>query len=514
MPLLLLISAMSHAAQNVVVATRIGVISEYSDNITQASDDPTSSTVIQAMPGLNLTNAGQYGRMELDYQLQGVFYQTDALDDRAHHYLNAYIDYQFIPKRLTLFADTRIEPRAADIYETAIADTVTGGDALDEVYRYRSGFKWDQPVSPMAELHIGADVNRIDYQDNDETPASDGSDWFIHSQTTPQAESTYWDVNYQGSHRYSNDDSYSTIQSLNAQAGVALNKQFDLIVNSDWEEDISHSLDDGDYRFSTANAGPGIRWSPNAQNYLSLSYNFALNDDSQNYWGSQLRWQPTSRTEVTASYRKRYFGDSYAFSAAHRYRKVMTKLSYQESQSSFSRELFLAQTSTLRCDVENLGDLTQCSLDDGSPLGANERQVESVSYVGSQSNDVYLLKRADWLISRTATRSTTSLTLFGSNRAYLTGIFDEHDYGGDVSWVYRLSRSASLKLKALYRHVIDNVETAELTADEQQYRIEISDKTSRYVTSRLYYQYHQRDTDGDTSDYRENRIGVSMEYRF
>lgn len=514
--MILLLPHAAYGGSDFLFYPRITSSVDYSDNITLASDDKTDSAVVQFIPGFSLNNSGQHGRVEADYEFQGILYETDLIDDRHHHYLDAYADYQIFPDRFTLFADIKIEPSSVDIFDSALIDTVTGGDQIDDVYRYRGGFEWQQPIKNEAELTFGASLSRVEYQDEDEDLNSQGSDWLIQGESPADQQDSYWKLDYQGSYRENNDDSDNTLQSFAGQAGFAIHNQWDLLINSYGEEDVLHASNGARERSSSANAGPGIRWRPSDHTSIALSYNFALTDSSDDYWGGDISWQPTARTNLSAVYRKRFFGDTYEVSASHRHRKWITQLTYKESESSFSREIFRTETSLLRCPLESLDQLTQCQIHDGSPLEPDERLVQVTQYVGSQNNDLYLLRRGDWSLSRVTTRSNASIGLFWSNREYLysDNQLDEQDYGGQLSCLYQLNRKISLAFQAEYRHIIDDLELSELTADEQKYNMSLTHVTSRYLTNSFYYQYRQRDSDSSATDYVENRIGATLSYRF
>lgn len=114
--------------------------------------------------------------------------------------------------------------------------------------------------------------------------------------------------------------------------------------------------------------GIGLSWFSSENRFIDLTFNESSrsNEDGEKeqFLGLNMRWQFSTRTQMDASYSRRFFGETGQFSLSHNTRNLRTQIQYTEDLTTFSQLLLQEQTlGTLVCPAggQSIADCFQPS---------------------------------------------------------------------------------------------------------------------------------------------------------
>lgn len=254
-------------------------------------------------------------------------------------------------------------------------------------------------------------------------------------------------------------------------------------------------------------------------------------DPAGKSWSLGFGWTPSSRTSVTASFGKRYFGDSYHLDAVHRTRATIWSVRYSTDVTT-SRDQFLLPASVSTYDL--LDRMYTGAIPDPERRrqaveafirvnGLPRTLTDSVNYL---SNRYILQKQLQVSALWTLAHSVLVLSLTDERRAALSSVQSDstllgstvgslndnsHQQGASATFNYRLSPRSSLNLSASFNKADSLVQQA--TSINRAFRLALSRQMGRRLSADIEL---RRQTGGVTGSggYRENAVVFHLNQRF
>lgn len=245
-----------------------------------------------------------------------------------------------------------------------------------------------------------------------------------------------------------------------------------------------------------------------------------------------FNWNPSSRTSLSLSAGKRYYGNTYFLQALHRSRRSVWNISYNESVSTARSQFLLPATidtaSTLdRLLTPTIADPAQRALAVAAYIRANNLPSSLAESINYFSNRFSLYKQFQASVAFNTARSTLILSAFDARQDALSALRGDSQLigpinaninnntrqrGGSVLYNYRLTgRSA---LNASYTKSHSESESAQLEADNAAARVGVQ----RQFSPRTRAEIEVRRTTGTTANrlatYRENAVSASLSMLF
>ncbi len=249
-------------------------------------------------------------------------------------------------------------------------------------------------------------------------------------------------------------------------------------------------------------------------------------------WSLGFGWTPSSRTSVTASVGKRFFGDSYHLDAVHRTRATAWSVRYATDVTT-SRDQFLLPASVSTYDLLDrmyagaIPDPVQRRQAVDAFIRANglpRTLNDSVNYL---SNRYILQKQFSASMAWTLAHSVLVLSVTDERRNALSSVQSDstllgsrfgslndnsHQRGGTATFNYRLSPRSSLNLSASFIKADSLIQEA--SSINRAYRLALSRQLGRQLTGDLELRRQIGSVAGVGGGYRENAIVFHLNQRF
>lgn len=310
-----------------------------SDNVELTESDEDLSLVALLSPGIHVQYLASGAELDLDYAITQSFYSHDFDLNDTYNDLILESSLDLWDTDFKLLTNASITNISRDNAENAQSDLVSG----DTVQYFNSsmGLLYNTKSSAFS---IDSKV-MFTYSDSEDSIGErEGFNASFNSENGNSARLVFWDVNA----RYSEYDNNSRTGSYYTTEGIAgwiTNYKINPFIRY-YDEGTSGNLNDSKIR-GTQSIGAGVRWQVSNHTQLDVAYNFVdkgsepdggVTEEAEDYVSASLEWQPSKRTQLHASYYKRFFGDAYKLSYNHRTKRLTTRVSYNEEISVFDRQ--------------------------------------------------------------------------------------------------------------------------------------------------------------------------------
>ena len=249
-------------------------------------------------------------------------------------------------------------------------------------------------------------------------------------------------------------------------------------------------------------------------------------------WSVGFGWTPTSRTSVSASFGKRFFGNSYNLDAVHRTRATAWSVRYSTDVTT-SRDQFLlpASVSTFelldRMYAGAIADPARRRQAVDAFIRANGLPLALTDSVNYLSNRYILQKQFNLSMAWTLAHSVLVLSLTDERRNALSSVQSDsallgsrfgslndnsHQQGGSATFNYRLSPRSSVNLSASFNKADSLVQQA--SSINRAFRVALSRQLGRQLTGDLELRRQTGSVAGAVGGYRENAIVFHLNQRF
>lgn len=481
----------------------------FSDNVELSSLEEVDSFVTRAILGLNHSISSTLIDANINGSYTQQFYSHDSSANDGYESLNSQIN--ITPWRkgpsLTLQADIANIPRS--IGGNSESDLISGDTV--RTTDYGAGLNYQAQNSDFL-LSIGGQYN--DNRSDDNVGESHGYSNNLSFSNGRSQRHIFWDITGSYSDRKNNGRSARSYQ-VQATVGLITDYKFNPFIRY-FDESYSGSVSNNDLSQGES-YGAGIRWQPIDLMIIDLSYNLAEDEElSDDYVAFDFNWQPTTRTQISANYNQRFFGDSYGLNISHRNKRLTNTISYNEQIQAFQRDNFEIFTeSSLFCPVNQPLDINNClpNLDNETqPELFFELPIFDIRPV--EDNQFSLNKRLAWNSILSLKRTTFTVTISANEREDLnTGNTQD-----DVIFVFNASRQLNSRsqLSVNYQFSRNDFFTRNVDIDTERrdyyrsYTINYSRTLGKSLSVNLDLRHLVRASNTNLRDYDENRATLSI----
>ena len=293
-------------------------------------------------------------------------------------------------------------------------------------------------------------------------------------------------------------------------------------------------------RSTSTNASLNLRYALSSQFSLTASggYDRYAYDEvagslpAGKSWSAGFVWTPSTRTSVSASYGKRYFGNSDAFNALHRSRHTVWTASYSTDVTT-ARDQFLLPAAVSTADL--LDRLFAASISDPGQrqqavqafIQANKLPATLVDSINYFSNSYQLQKQFQLSTALNSAYTSTILSLYDMRRQALSSVQTDsqllgnnnanvneatRQQGVSAAFNLRLSARSSVNASATYGKSSSLAQVFSTTT--RAYRISLARQFAAKLNADIELRRQEGSAGGTAAGYRENALAFHVNQRF
>jgi hypothetical protein len=215
-----------------------------------------------------------------------------------------------------------------------------------------------------------------------------------------------------------------------------------------------------------------------------------------------VRWTPSGRTTLEATYGRRFFGDRYFFNLSHESRRTKWHLSYDEVP-------YTARDAQIDEAVAARGGAI--------PIIDPVTGLPSVSGAGIPrlSDEVYVQRRLSGGLVIEAGRNDFDILVFQEERDYQSSGLGDNFWGASILWTRNISRLTYLDMSAGWTSVDTNIDSTDERQDDLLgLHVGLRRELGRHLTSTIEYRRVEWSSTDPTADLVENRISADIRLAF
>jgi uncharacterized protein (PEP-CTERM system associated) len=277
-------------------------------------------------------------------------------------------------------------------------------------------------------------------------------------------------------------------------------------------------------------AGAGLVWQQAENKFISLTWNRADSDaveadeDNKGFIGANVNWQFTPRTEVSADYTRRFFGESGNFSFQHRLKKFRTQITYSEEVTTFSRLIAEPENLGVFICTDGISDLAACF----QPSSLNYQPQPNEQFVQFSvqnpviNDDIILRKGLSWQLGTELRRTKVSLSGRYFTNEYLEVDRLSRTYSASTSLAFAIGQKTNISWTTDAAITDDIFEGAKGTSEVLSTKLSLDRDMGRYFNLSLNFSYLQRETEGRvignggltglSGDLKDRRVSLDLKY--
>ncbi|WP_181901538.1 TIGR03016 family PEP-CTERM system-associated outer membrane protein [Thalassotalea euphylliae] len=481
----------------------------FSDNVELDSFEEQDSYVTRANFGLSQTISSKTIDASINGNYTHLFFSHDSSANEGYESLESQINIApwHDGPALNLQANITNVPRSTG---GNFASDLISGDTV-RTTNYGAGLNYQVQNNDFL-LSIGGRYN--DSRSSDNVGESYGYSNSLSFQNGIGQKHLFWNISSSYSDLKNRGESARSYQ-IQARFGVITSWQLNPFIRY-FDEDFTGSVSTGNFNQGES-FGAGLRWQPINLMTVDLSYNSAEDEElSEDYIAFEFNWQPTTRTQIAASYNQRFFGDSYGLNVNHRNKRLTNTISYNEQIQAFQRDNFEIFTeSVLFCPVNQPIDINNCLSDinnETQPELFFELPIFDIRPV--EDSQFSLNKRLAWDSTLSLQRTTFSLTVSGNEREDLnTGDAQDNILVNLTASRQLNSRS---QLTAAYQFSRIDFFTRNVDVDSERrdyyrtYNISYSRTLGKSISVNFNLRHLVRTSNTSIRDFDENRATLSI----
>jgi uncharacterized protein (PEP-CTERM system associated) len=271
------------------------------------------------------------------------------------------------------------------------------------------------------------------------------------------------------------------------------------------------NLDYGSY-------GIGLAWRESAARTIGLSYNQASrsDDDKESFLGVDLDWRFTQRTSVSASYGRRFFGNSGAFQLTHNTKNLRTRLRYEEDLTTFSRLVLNSQDAGVFVCPAGETSLSGC-FQPTSPnyeLQGGEQFLNLTIDVPDISEEVILRKTFSANIGFERRKISTALNISRTKSDYLDNGLEQINDNISLNSVYKAGPRTTFNSGINY-YLTDGKQGDTKDKDKTiTVTVGITRQLGRKLHTNASFRYLDRNSSNTIRELTDKRLTLSLNYKF
>lgn len=274
--------------------------------------------------------------------------------------------------------------------------------------------------------------------------------------------------------------------------------------------------------------GVGLTYRQSSDRYIALTANTSdsdlSGDDNESFIGVDFKWALSSRTQMSGTYSKRFYGDAAAFDISYNSKYIRTSLNYSEDVTNTSRLLanpqnlgvFVCPASTI-----SIADCFQPNSLSYQP-DASEQVVQLTSQVLEFDDNIIIRKSTNFQAGYDFSRITIAITSRYAEDDYLDLDRIRRTYSLGTSLAYELGSHTNLNMGITYANITQIASEAELDGESDNWRgnIALQRKFGRSLTAVADFSYVDQSGDIDAgvglfgNTFSDRRISLSLIYSY
>ena len=384
----------------------------YSDNVGLTANNEKSSLVSQVGINIESTYKAQHAAFNFSSQSAYALYSHNHELDNDYHTIASDLRLQLWPNGIILTGAVDVTNQARNSGRNALADIVSADTV--QVATYNAGIEYNINNSTFV---INSAIGFRQTTSEDNIGEREGIVAQLRSTNGRSARDVFWQLehSYQELKNNSQDGKLSESE---VKIGLITTYRMNPFIRY-YNEDNSGGLSNSN-RSTESNAyGVGIRWLISPRLYLDTSYNKPIGSKldidgevQKEYLNAAMKWQPSPRTRLEASFSERFFGNSYGLSFIHRNKRLTNSVSYVEDVQTLTRNNFVASiVGYYFCPNDNVTLIEECILQEGANIfPANPNIPDDPGYQIFPIQDFTLVEDNVFSLNKTLTWNST-LTL-------------------------------------------------------------------------------------------------------
>ena len=291
-------------AANWNITPRLRLGGSYSDNILLRENNKEGDFVARIVPGLSVRGRGGRLQMNLDYNLENLFYEADSSRDQTNHQFQGNATAELWRNRLFLDARGRVSQQLVDNQGrfTNSNLSITGNRADTVTYSF----------APYFVHHFGswADANiRYEYSDvTNKRNAGLDSEIDVITATLNSGRKFYripWGLTFRSREVSRSSGAEASFDSLRLNTSYRFSRKYQI--------DVTAGIEDN-------------------------KFNTIENNVDGFYWTIGGTWTPSRRTQASFAMGERFFGTTMRASARHDRRRLSLSVDYNETPQTVNEQ--------------------------------------------------------------------------------------------------------------------------------------------------------------------------------
>ncbi|MGH9895045.1 MAG: TIGR03016 family PEP-CTERM system-associated outer membrane protein, partial [bacterium] len=239
--------------------------------------------------------------------------------------------------------------------------------------------------------------------------------------------------------------------------------------------------------------------------YEDNSFRSAGDPASGTIWDAGVRWTPSGRTTLEATYGRRFFGDRYFIDLSHESRRTRWRITYDEAAYTARQAQIDEAVAARGGAIPNVDPVT------GLP-------TVSGAGIPRLSDEVFVQRKLSGGVVLQAGRNDFDILVFREERDFQStvGVGDDF-WGASILWTRNLSRLTYVDMSVGWTSVdtiIDSTDARRRQDDLLGLHVGLRRELGRHLTSTIEYRRVERSSTDPTADLAENRISAGIRLVF
>jgi len=440
-----------------LVQPAITVTEMSTDNVDLTSVQKTRDRITEIAPSISLARQGDKVRLNIDYDVQGVYYDKSDEHDSTFSQVNAVLDSELIDELFyTEFLVTRDQQIVSPQGPTVSNNFIITNNLTDST-------AWQ--VSPYFRHRLSSEIagelryrfNKIDYSDG-AIDDSKSDEIIVDIGSLGSSRGDEWQLLYQHNKIKYNSGLENVFSMFSLEVVEYLIPRFGLLARLGYE--------DNEYDVLPGQEAP-----------------------KGSVWEVGFRWAPTTRRNLELRSGERYFGKTYSLNMTGSERLLNWSVAYSELPMSTVQMQFEQQTRAQ-------GGVTSLRAEDVSPL----------------NTAVYIRKYFTSMVAVDLNHVTFSLSVFKDHRDYQAESGNEVSEGAVMAVELQPYSRTSVIVEHNWHKQNFGVELREDKVNDSE--IALAYMISPRVTGEISVGRVKRDSTNNAYEYSSNMVAASLEYLF
>lgn len=494
------------------VTPKVSIEENYTDNVNLFSSEEESSLVSQF--GLNFDVNYQSESTQFELQSSNIYatYSHNHDFDDDFFTLNSEGRFLLWPDGIAVFAEATVQNQASNSARNALADLVSGDTA--QVETYSAGFEYVVDNSDFAfDARVGYSIR----ESSDNIGERDGYGAQIISYNGNAARNVFWllDSDY---YDFENNGRDAKQHKVDFKVGWITPYKINPFLRY-YNEDNTGSVSGSNNSYESNAYGVGFRWLVQPRLYLDISYNKPEDDQvdidgnpQEEYVNAEINWQPTSRTQIEASFGERFYGESYGLDIRHRNRRLTNTISYVEDVRTFTRSnIELVSQGVFWCPTGFI-DSTSCYVQPGDDFNFDDFVLVTLNDFNVIEDDQYSLNKvASWDSTLTLPRTTFTVVLKHHDRENLETRESDNSINAELRMSRKVSGYSDIDLNVQFTEENYSIDTDNERLDQyRRYSLVYNRKLNDKLNAKLGIMHTNRQSNDATLNYKESRLFLSV----